>query len=330
MNKQVMELLAGVRLEELQRFKHIAVFPLSAAANHSPDYLTLAEALELRCLTVTEVSHGGSVPDLRVVNAGLKPVLLLDGEELCGAKQNRVLNTSILVPAGKDMEIPVSCTEQGRWSYVSPEFHESGNVLHCRLRAAKTSSVTDNLAANVGYKSDQGQVWDGIAEMAANLELAPSSTGAMRDAFEAKRADLDAALRSIKLLPEQRGLLVLINGEPAGCDYVSRPAAFARLHGKLVRSYVMDAFTRKPRKVSAPAAAHKHAQAFLTDIAGCDEKQFKSAGLGTDYRYKGARTVGSALLHEQTVIHAAFFRVEGGEQVGHLSQLHRRRDYRIY
>ena len=43
---------------------------------------------------ITEVSEGGSVPELRVVNKGDARILVLDGEELRGAKQNRVLNTT--------------------------------------------------------------------------------------------------------------------------------------------------------------------------------------------------------------------------------------------
>ena len=40
-------------------------------------------------------SHGGSVPELKVINKAEIPILLLDGEELVGAKQNRVLNTTM-------------------------------------------------------------------------------------------------------------------------------------------------------------------------------------------------------------------------------------------
>ncbi len=55
------------------------------------EYLTLDEALAAKTATVTEVSESGSVPELYFQNEGDLPVLLLDGEELVGAKQNRVL-----------------------------------------------------------------------------------------------------------------------------------------------------------------------------------------------------------------------------------------------
>jgi hypothetical protein len=65
------------------------------------------------------VSEGGDVPTLRLTSAADRPVLLLDGEELIGAKQNRVLNTTVLVAAHSRLTIPVSCVEQGRWAYKS-------------------------------------------------------------------------------------------------------------------------------------------------------------------------------------------------------------------
>jgi len=55
----------------------------------------------------------GSVPDLLVDNRGDVRVLFLEGEELIGAKQNRILNTSVLVPAHSKIKIPVSCVEPG-------------------------------------------------------------------------------------------------------------------------------------------------------------------------------------------------------------------------
>lgn len=80
-----------------------------------PDWLTLAEAGDR--VRTTEVDDEGSVPELRVANLGDLPLLLLDGEQLVGAKQNRILNMTVLVAAHSEVTIPVSCVEQGRWRY---------------------------------------------------------------------------------------------------------------------------------------------------------------------------------------------------------------------
>ena len=43
------------------------------------------------------VSKGGSVPELKVTYNAPEMVLIQDVEELVGAKQNRIMNTTILI-----------------------------------------------------------------------------------------------------------------------------------------------------------------------------------------------------------------------------------------
>ena len=141
----VSNFLSKLEFGELKIFNNMGVISLFTSINQSPQYLTLKDALEKRLLTITEVSQSGSVPELKVVNRSKIPVLLLDGEELAGAKQNRVLNTTILLKENSETIIPVSCTEQGRWAYATPAFAESGNIMGHNLRARKASSVHQTL-----------------------------------------------------------------------------------------------------------------------------------------------------------------------------------------
>ena len=99
--------LNAVDLAAAHAFRNLTMFPLIAKGERTPDYLTLDEAMAGGTVRITEVGQAGTVPELSLRNDGLTRVLLLDGEELLGAKQNRVLNLTILVPPVSDLVIPV-------------------------------------------------------------------------------------------------------------------------------------------------------------------------------------------------------------------------------
>jgi hypothetical protein len=92
-------MLTDIRIGQPASFGSLAVFPLFCEANRPVDYLLSDEAMEAGTVTVGEVSQQGSVPELSVQNRSAQRVLFLEGEQLVGAKQNRILNTSVLVPA---------------------------------------------------------------------------------------------------------------------------------------------------------------------------------------------------------------------------------------
>src|ERR1700690_3617961 len=135
----------GIRVGNPICHESLTVFPLFTEPNGQVEYLLFDEALQAGVVTVQEVSEGGSVPDLLVENSGDMRVLFLEGEELVGAKQNRVLNTSVLLPAKSKTKIPVSCVEKGRWAYKSRHFSSGGRHASSKLRHVLKGSVTKSL-----------------------------------------------------------------------------------------------------------------------------------------------------------------------------------------
>ncbi len=325
MDKEIKKYLSNFEFGDLLYFKNMGVIPLMSALNHDPEYFTLKEALDKQLLIISEVSHEGSVPELKVSNKAEIPILLLDGEELSGAKQNRVLNTTILIKKKSETVIPVSCTEQGRWEYTSRELSDSGTVMIPKLRVMKARSVSDTLADSQQFQSDQGTVWTGIDEMSVEAE-APSQTGAMRDVFQAKKGDLDEYLKAFICVPHQRGLFTFIDEEVVGFDFISLESAFSKLHPKLVKSYAMEALLRKKPITKKPNI--KKAQEFIKEAMKCDEKKYKSVGNGWDHRFEGKEIVGSALKLRKKVIHMAFFRITESEKAGKIAGYRRRRGFR--
>ncbi len=154
MERTVNFYLRGMELAEPQVYEAMALFPLKSKLNPGPEYLTLSEALDTRMLEITEVSPTGSVPELRATNKGKKAVLLLDGEELVGAKQNRVLNTTIMIGPNSSVIIPVSCVERSRWHGTSPRMERSENVMHFSLRSKKMARVHQNLEQGERFRAD--------------------------------------------------------------------------------------------------------------------------------------------------------------------------------
>ena len=134
MEGHVKDFIMNIESGEMQVHKNLAIVPLYMNGNGGTAYITLKEALEKGTLTVTEVTEGGTVPELKVINKADIAVLLLDGEELAGAKQNRVLNTTVLIAAHSETVIPVSCTEHGRWSYTSSEFRDSDVIMAYNIK----------------------------------------------------------------------------------------------------------------------------------------------------------------------------------------------------
>ena len=147
----------------------LTMFPLRSEGRGGLEYLTLAEALEAGLARVSEVSEGGSVPELRVANSAGMPVLIVDGEEMVGAKQNRVANLTIMAPAKATITIPVSCVEAGRWRYSREDFTASKTVHFAKGRAVRTQSVSESLCCDRGRMSDQGRVWRDISAKAERM-----------------------------------------------------------------------------------------------------------------------------------------------------------------
>lgn len=328
MNAITQNSLTELKLGLVQRHRNILVFPLLSPVNGECHWLTLGEALGSNRMMVTEVSQSGSVPQLKVMNQSDRPVLILDGEELIGAKQNRILNTTILLKENSETIVPVSCTEQGRWSNISVNFADAGVVMSRKIRALKSRSVSQSLAADAGYESNQGEVWREIEALQASSGT-KSPTGAMQDVFKARERDLKECLDIFTVAPGQTGLLVLIEGEIAGFDLIPHSRIYALEHSKLIKSYVIEALIGSVKNESKAVDLKEvegRAEDFFRTVKESDEQSFPSIGYGTDYRFKRTGIAGAGLVHQDRVVHTSFFMLpKDSDSSGSIASLRQRR-----
>jgi hypothetical protein len=299
--------LSSLGLGAPAQFRNLAIFPLLVKSTGEADYLLLDEALGQGLAQVTEVSEGGSVPELSFDNRADKPVLLVDGEELVGAKQNRVLNLSILVAAGKKVVIPVSCVEAGRWQYRGRHFTASRHKLYAGARAKKMAQVSESLRASRSRHSDQCAIWDDISEKMERMK-AESRTASMEDIYLQREDDLESYVKAFEARPGQAGAVFAINGEVVGAELFDSPATFAKYFGKLLWSYAMDAVDVDQPKPVAPV--QETVRRFLEEMKAAAAQQFAAVGEGQDVRLTGERLAGGALVSGGRVVHLAAFRVD--------------------
>ena len=231
MNKTIAERIASLTLGLPARHRNLAVFPLVADGVGGADYLVLDEALERGLARVTEVSEAGSVPELAFENASDRDVLLLDGEELVGARQNRILNVTVLVGPKHRLVIPVSCVERGRWAYRSREFASAGRKLYARARAAKMAQVSSAMERTGARRSDQAFLWEDIARKHGRMAV-DSRTEAMSDLYEASADALDGYRQAFDAVPGQVGAVFAVNGAVRGVEILDCPDTFARFLAK--------------------------------------------------------------------------------------------------
>jgi hypothetical protein len=313
----------AVTLAQSQAFETITMVPLFAGVHHgpSPGYLTLDEALHAGSIEITETSAQGSVNELKVFNTGSAPVFILDGEELVGAKQNRVVNLSILVPAGAALTIPVSCVEAGRWRARSRAFSAAPRTQYAAGRAKRMAQVTASMRASGERRSNQAEVWADIASKAERM-AARSPTSAMEEIFAVHAGFADRAVEAFRPLDGQCGALFLIDGEVVGFDLFDRPETLRRLLPKLVRAVAVDALDRRGvpqpqvvRKLDrrqsavAPPRAEDAAAAFLEAVRAAERHETPALGLGRDVRLAGDRISGAALHVDGALVHVSAFQL---------------------
>ena len=296
------ELLAAVTVGDPQVRQNLCIFPLLVPGSSTVSYLLLQEALASGVLEISEVTEAGSVNAVFVTNTGDAPVLILDGEELVGAKQNRILNVTVLIPPKKKVKVPVSCVERGRWRYESPRFTE-GVFGYTSLRSSKAVQVAQSVEFSGFFEADQGAIWEEIDRKQCAFDVA-SPTGAVHDIYESYEKNLEEYVAGLEPEPEQAGVAVFISGRFSCLDLFSHPAALEKLWDRLLRSYALEALEFKGRRT----AKHKpELGPVLQAIREAEIREYPSVGKGTDLRLRGRGIVGAALVDEGKLLHLSVF-----------------------
>lgn len=293
----------------------LTLFPLLAgstpAAERAPGgYLPGPQALADGLVDVTEHDEEALVEELVVVNLATEPVLLAEGEVLVGAKQNRVLNVSVLLAPAVRTVVPVSCVERGRWS-AERTVDRSSRHAPTQLRRAKTRSVNRTVRVTGRRDSDQGEVWrhvDGYLDRFA----VSSASAALEDVHVQRAPTVDSLVDGVAPVPDQVGVVVAFDGSVQSMDLFDSPAALIAYWDGLVRGAALDAIGTP----SSRPPTRRDVEGFVERLRAAPDERSPGAGLGAEVRVDTAEVTAAGLEWQGVLRHLAAFPLAPHEAAG--------------
>lgn len=298
------DFVEGLEVGEGVSDGYMTLFPVFGAEIRE-DFLLLDEAMKMgKKFRVKEVSKFGEVPQVLVENGLNKRVLILEGEEIKGAKQNRMVNVTVYLEKRSRHIVPVSCVEAGRWSYMEEDFRTSNHLAHPRLRARKIESVLENPPERRSFYADQKTVWREVGRKLYSLKVS-SSTQALSEAFEKRKEALERIKEAFSPEEGQIGVMVGMGGKLVAFDFLASKKNFSQIFNKLLNGYALDALeAKKGTQISRRKAIN-----FLRKITEIEDITLKkSISLGHNFFFRSKNiVVGQGLIINKKILHLSAF-----------------------
>lgn len=289
----------------------LSVVQIATSDQDSFQYMHADAAIEQKLLVVKEVSESGSVNTLAVMNLSESFVFMMDGDVLAGAKQNRVVNTSILLAPQSKTVIPVSCVESGRWRFVSSDFSSVRYSVPLTLRSGKAGQVHESLRAKRGHMADQGEIWNQVDQYQSSSKIL-SATSNLGDVFMGREKDLDSFTTRFLPDPDSNGFAVFYGKEIVSIDIFNRRDVYAHVFGKMMRGSALEMLVRTGRAADLQEAEARYRAVELIDRAvEAPAETFPGAGIGVERRFQLPDHRGFVLGYEGFAIHMAVLKAHG-------------------
>lgn len=287
--------------------KNLTVLVLYRAVkpDNEVDYLTLDEATEKGLVKITEAERE-QVQLLSITYTGTQPLFLAAGELVKGGKQDRTLQSSLVVPPQTKLAtLPSFCVEASRWA--------GGKVF----QSAK--NVASNASQQALQFEGQGGVWESVrrykmqlrtnAAKVAGTQPKASRTSSLNEELEDGEVKgllsgyEKAIAKSGDDLACPLGLAYAVDGRVTAVHMFHSSSLFGKFKEKLLRSAAIDAavgdIDKKPKKVTPTDL-----QNFLAR-AGDGERKTLEPGFGNKVtRYLNDKTFTSLLAYQDATVHA--------------------------
>lgn len=315
-----------VRVVSFQKHKRLSIVQFLTAQQNSFEYISGPKAIQEDLIQVKEVSQSGSVNNLFVFNLSDKYVFFMDGDILAGAKQNRVLNSSVLLAPNSKITLPVSCVEQGRWIAISDKFSTSDYISPQKLRAKKSRSVDESLRLERRHMAEQNEVWNDVENYSIAYKI-KSPTMSLSDVFESKKEDFEEFVKKFPVNHDANGLAIFTDKQLLNVDLFNRTDIYQEYYPKILRSTAMEISHLKDKgnEITDAEAAFKTVNLF-DNLEKIEYTVHPGVGVGEEKRFDSKELTGFELNFKNHLIHLTLLNLEK-ENAGQRDGNRRRRIY---
>ena len=250
----------------------LKLYPVTFERNLSSNHLNfIDDSFDKSEIEAFETSSEGVVTQIGVKNNSQSYVMILDGEGISGAKQNRISQTTIVLNPFSETIIPVNCIERGRWSYsAGRNFNKSDYSISPKMRDRKAE-----ILKNKENHRLQGAIWDEIDELSGkfNTRSVTDDLGEVLDyaSRENNFQDID------KLLNEQCNGYIVFGTERPFIELFGNDRSRKHYMKKNIKSWVADVETSQIKHADPNYMLDKYLNAsWSEDKSVGAEKSFKT------------------------------------------------------
>lgn len=305
--------------QSFKNHKRLSILQFSTEGKNSFDYISGVKAMNEKKVIVTEKSEAGSVNNIIVKNLSDKYLFFSDGDILLGAKQNRVVNISMLIAPNSETNVTVSCIERGRWSRVSSSFTPSDFIIPRSIRAHKHRSLSENLLKHNQFYANQHDVWNRVNDFHFRAGFNNSPTSDLHSGLDAVKESFEEYLNNFKPDQEANGLAVFFDDNLVSIDVFNRDDIYRDYFPRLIHSSATETYYLHEKQINlTEALAIEKVNQLLSKLDTQKYVEKANPGVGTLKNFTDETISGFMLNYENHLIHLAILNLlEGKKQVNH-------------
>ena len=299
--EQMLNMNLNFNVSEPVEKNNITTFFLSSIEKNNNKYLSFSEAIAKNQVQISEVNKEGLLTKLSVSNKSSDNIIILNGELIIGTqiRQDRIVDSTVLIPGYATVLINTFCGEQYRWSPRLSNTISTSESLYF-------SSGRANNAADINTKlSKQCRIWSEISEKISDFNV-KSFTNSVDQIYKKKKVNVEEIVNFFKIPSEAVGVALGINNQLVNIDIFSNNCMLQIYLPKIIRSIALDSFKKISKK---SYLKKKDVHRFLRQIhqANKQKRQVVEGALGEELQFNSESVAGSILYHKEQTVHFSAF-----------------------